>query len=57
MIKSEINYKLVSKVIGSLLLVESATLFFVLFISLIYGENDGLYFVGTSIFTLIVVGS
>ena len=45
MIKSEINYKLVSKVIGSLLLVESATLFFVLFISLIYGENDGLYFV------------
>ena len=54
MIKSEINYKLVSKVIGSLLLVESATLFFVLFISLIYGENDGLYFVGTSIFALIV---
>ena len=54
MIKSEINYKLVSKVIGSLLLVESATLFFVLFISLIYGENDGLYFIGTSIFALIV---
>ena len=53
MFKSEINYKLVSRVIGNLLLVESAVIFFVLFITLIYGEKDGWYFVGTSVLALL----
>lgn len=51
---SEINFKLVFKIIGRLLFVESASLFFVLFISLAYGEKDGLYFLGTSLFALLI---
>ncbi len=57
MLKSgEINYKLVARVIGNLLMVESAVLFFVLFISLMYGENDWGYFVGASFAALITGG-
>lgn len=51
---SEINFKLVSKVIGRLLLLESAVLFFVVFITLIYGDKDGLYFITSSALALIV---
>ena len=51
---SEINFKLVSKVIGRLLLVESVALFFVVFITFIYGGRDALYFIESSIIALII---
>lgn len=51
-IKSEINFRLVSKVIGNLLLVESATLLLMLLVTLIYKETDGRYFVYSSLIAL-----
>lgn len=51
---SEINFKLVSKVIGRLLLLESTTLLFVVFITLIYGDKDGIYFIISSALALFV---
>ena len=50
--KSEINFKLVSKVIGNLLLVESGTLLFMLIVTWLYGENDGKYFLYSALITL-----
>lgn len=50
---TQINYKLVAKTMGRLLLVESAILFSVLFISLIYREKDGCFFVLTSAIALL----
>lgn len=51
-IRSEINFKLVARVIGNLLLVESVALFFVLLISLLYSETDGKYFVYSALISL-----
>lgn len=52
-----INYKLVSRVIGNLLMVESAVLFFVMFLSLAYGEfKEVWYFVGASLLALVTGG-
>ncbi|MGC3976773.1 MAG: potassium transporter TrkG, partial [Paludibacteraceae bacterium] len=53
---SEINFKLIFKIIGRLLFVESVTLLFVLFITLIYGEKDGIHFVTSSVVALAVGG-
>lgn len=53
---SEINFKLVFKVIGRLLLVESATLLSVLIITLLYKENDGIYFIFSSFIALFLGG-
>ena len=39
-IQSEINFKLVSRVIGNLLLVESGALFFVLLVTFLYSESE-----------------
>jgi len=50
--KSEINFKLVFKVIGNLLLVESGTLLFMLIVTWLYGENDGKYFLYSALITL-----
>lgn len=44
----EINFKLVIRILGSLLLVESVTLLGVTIIALIYKETDGFYFLITS---------
>lgn len=53
-IKSEINFKLVSRVIGNLLLVESGALFFVLLITFLYSESDGLYFIYSGLISLLL---
>lgn len=50
--KSEINFKLVSRLIGNLLLVESATMLFVLVITLLFNEDDGRYFIYSSLIAL-----
>ncbi|HHT22660.1 MAG TPA: TrkH family potassium uptake protein [Bacteroidales bacterium] len=50
--KSEINFKLVARVLGNLMLVEGFALFFVLVISLLYGESDGRYFVYSALVAL-----
>ncbi len=52
--KSEINFKLVSRLIGYLLLVESAALLFVTVITLIYHENDARYFIYSSLIALAI---
>ena len=53
-IKSEINFKLVSRVIGNLLLVESGALFFVLLITFLYSESDGIYFIYSGLISLLL---
>ena len=50
----EINFKLVIRMLGSLLLSEGTALLLVFFISLIYGENDGVYFIFTSLLCYVV---
>ena len=52
--KSEINFRLVSRLIGNLLLFESGTMLFVVIITLIYKENDGKYFIYSSLIALSV---
>lgn len=53
-LKSEINFKLVSRVIANLLLVECGSLVFVVFISLIHRENDGKYFIYSALIALVL---
>ena len=53
-IKSEINFKLVSRVIGNLLLVESGALFFVLLITFLYSESDGRIFIYSGLISLLL---
>lgn len=50
--RSEINFKLVARVIGNLLLVESVALFSVLLITFLYSEADGKYFVFGALISL-----
>jgi len=50
----EINFKLVIRMLGRLLLSEGTALLLVFFISLIYGENDGVYFIFTSLLCYVV---
>lgn len=53
-VKSEINFKLVSHVIGNLLVVESVVLILMPLISLLYKETDSRYFIYSSLITLSV---
>lgn len=50
--RSEINFKLVARVIGNLLLVESVALFSVLLITFLYSEADGKHFVFGALISL-----
>ena len=50
----EFNLRLVLRVMGSLLLVESAILLFTCIIPIIYGENDALYFLMSSAISLVL---
>lgn len=52
----EFNFKLVSRVMGSLLLVEGALLMFVCLIPIIYGENDAVYFFISSLISFALAG-
>ena len=50
----EFNLRLVLRVMGSLLLVESAILLFTCIIPIIYGENDALYFLISAAISLVL---
>ncbi len=53
---NKFNYRLVSRVMGSLMLIESIVLLVICLIPLIYGENDAYYFLKTSGICLVFAG-
>lgn len=53
-IKTDINYKLISKVLGDFLLIESIALILMPIISLLFRENDSIYFVYSSLIAFIL---